>query len=413
MSTSNASPIKFLVVSFFWVLVFSPPLSLLYKVSFGSFDFSVAYLLLIFYFLVFLFLYLLNPLLGSRQFKKRVMVFSLASLFLCYISELGSGFDPVFIFFYSAFVFSIFVGFWFRDYFVSCFNDWIACITFLAVLVGLYFYYQGIPLFNTEYAGGESYFMNENGRYRLTSVLLNPNSFAYFLIFYFSFYLYGEKGWGKNIVCIFVFFSLFITESRTGGLAFLLSLFVFSLQYFKQKKMLMKLSVAGILVILTLLLFFSYSKILLEYDIRFHKNLISYEYIFSSASNFLVGVPTEITVEKDGVVFSDNMFLEFFISTGGVSLLVFIYFYIYSLFLSISILCTPQRESVKPFAIFVISSLPMMFFSNFLMFFPLNIILGVSIGVVGKTGLFRIAHRSCDRCPAAVDTSSRQCTETG
>lgn len=73
--------------------------------------------------------------------------------------------------------------------------------------------------------------------------------------------------------------------------------------------LLFRISIVIILLAFTLLLVFTSHSLLVDYDIRFLKFSIALEYIFSSLEYFLFGVPFGISIENNGISFSDNMFL--------------------------------------------------------------------------------------------------------
>jgi hypothetical protein len=264
------------------------------------------------------------------------------------------------------------------------FNKQFNLIVYFLTIIGLVLYYFNIPLFDFESTGSELYFTNSYGYYRLSSIILNPNSFAYILLLYFAFFLYSKKSFIGYVMMFLTLVAFLLTESRSALLGLILMLIIYNYQYIKQKIVLFRFSIIGLLFLFIILLVFSSESVLINYDIRFTKFSIALDYIFSSFEYFLLGVPASVSVENNGISFSDNMFLYLIIKMGFLPFLLFTYGYFYSIFKASRILFRENNPNIKPYALFLISSIITMFFSDLLLFSPVYILVGLSIGVLEK-----------------------------
>ena len=213
---------------------------------------------------------------------------------------------------------------------------------------------------------------------------MNPNSFAYYLLLFFSIYIYSNKTILNSFLFLIIVYVLFLTESRSALLGLLLILLIYSYKIFKQNKQLTILTICSIGLIFLTIFLLSTNPILINYDIRFEKISIAIEYIGSSIFFFLTGIPKDIAIIKNNISFSDNMFLYMFLKMGLFSFSFFLFGYIYTLIKAIRILNLTNNIAIKPYAIFFISTLFPMFFSNLLLFSPVYILIALSIGVIIK-----------------------------
>lgn len=373
-------------ISFFflWMMILTIPLSLLFKVNILDIKFSISYIFLVLFIFVSISSYFFIMRIDFSIFEKSFFLSIIFSFLIFCIYSLYHGIEIKLFTLLITFLASIMIGFLYSEQIQCYFQREFKNITYFLVFIGLVLYYFNIPLFDFEVAGSKLYFTNSFGHYRLSSILLNPNSFAYFLLLYFTMYLYSKKNFIANIMMLFVLLAFILTESRSALAGLLLILIIFSYRYFKQGISLFKLSIFGLLFGFILLLVFTNDNILLNYDVRFSKYYVALQYIFKSWEYFLLGVPHSIEIEKDGISFSDNMFLYLMLKMGFIPFVLFIYGYFHSIFKAAKILFEPNSILLKPYALFLLATLFPMFFSNLLLFFPVYILIGLSMGVIEK-----------------------------
>lgn len=369
---------------FLWMMILTIPLSLLFKVNVIGTEFSISYIFLALFILVSILSYFFIIRFDFSIFRKKVFLGFILSFLMFSLNSLYNGIEVKYLIFLTTFLASIVTGFLYSEQIQKYFQKQFKGITYVLVLIGLILYYFNIPLFDFESAGSELYFTNSFGYYRLSSILLNPNSFAYFLLLYFTIYLYSKKNIIENMMMLIVLLAFILTESRSALSGFLLALIIFNYQYFKQKILLFKLSIFGLLFGFVLLLVFTSDNLLVDYDVRFSKFAIALQYIFESLEYFLLGVPEGIAIEKNGISFSDNMFLYLMLKMGIIPFILFVYGYFYSIFKASKILFKTKNTALKPYALFLIATLLPMFFSNLLLFSPVYILIGLAIGVLEK-----------------------------
>lgn len=369
---------------FLWMMIFTMPLTLLFKINFIGIEFSVSYIFLVLFISISILSYLFMIRFELSFFRKRVFLSFFISFFLFSLNSLYQGLDIKYFIFIFTFIVSIVIGYLYSEliqkYFQKQFNN----IVYILVLIGLILYYFNIPVFDFETTGSELYFTNSSGYYRLSSILLNPNSFAYLLLLYFAFFLYSKKNIVNSIFFVIVLISFVLTESRSALIGLVVIFTIYNYQYIKQKMLLFRISIVIILLAFTLLLVFTSHSLLVDYDIRFLKFSIALEYIFSSLEYFLFGVPFGISIENNGISFSDNMFLYLILKMGFLPFVLLMYGYFYSIFKASHILFITNDLRLKPYALFLIGTLLPMFFSNLLLFSPIHVLIGLSIGVLEK-----------------------------
>ncbi|KGQ52463.1 hypothetical protein JL12_00935 [Gallibacterium anatis 10672-6] len=369
---------------FFWGMIFSMPIGLFYKINFIGIKFSISYIFLVFFLFFSIICYFFVVQLKFTFFKSKIFKFFFLSFFIYIINSFYNGIDTKYLIFFVTFVASIVVGFLYKKEIIIFFSKSFVNVTYILTGIGIILYYFNIPLFDFDYAGGEFYFMNSFGYYRLSSILLNPNGFSYFLLLYFMIFFYSRKFFISYIMFFIIFISFILTDSRSALLGLLFSFIIFNFHYIKQKIFLFKSSIVCVLLFFVFLLGISSAGFLTQYDIRFSKFIIAIEYIFSSWRYFLTGVPSNILIEKDGIVFSDNMFLYLFLKMGFFSFMAFMCGYFYSILRTVKILFKGDDIEIKPYALFIVSTLFPMFFSNLLFFSPIYLLIGLSIGALER-----------------------------
>jgi len=366
-----------IIYNLLFIAILLYPLAIIYKIS----DFSVSYLFVLVIMLLagVRFLYYINNL-NSLY----ILSFYLIILFIINFINIK------FFFFMFTFILFIVIGFNYKMYFINkkVIKKFIN-FSFVISIIGIILYFLKIPLFDFKIAGSEKYFMLSNGYYRAMSIFLNPNSFAYFIIFAFSLmlfygkYIFFNKYYRKLYYIVFLF-SLYIAYSRSAILSMVLILIVYGIYRFKisRKNKLLILFFMLIMLISFFMFLLSSRELFYNYDIRFLKIDIAIDYLTKNFYHFIFGYPHYINIKKNGISFSDNMFLYFFLRGGMILFILISFIYLKAILKSIIIIILKRIEI--GYAVYLFSSIPLMFFSNFILFFPNVILFAISIGVILK-----------------------------
>ncbi|KAB0327128.1 hypothetical protein LSO07_27425 [Janthinobacterium sp. PLB04] len=360
------------------------PMALLDKFTIAGSEFSASYIFVFCMIVTFLFFALLSV---RRNFpveidKNILCVTALAFNFL-FFSLLNEP-DGGFFLGVSFWIVSIFIG---LNMDISGRAKFVKIVFFLAwilSIVGLVLYFLNLPLLDLKTAGRELYFLNSNGYYRASSVFLNPNSFAYFLVFYFCIFSVSKKYGVKNcFIFLIVFFAFYFSESRSAMLSlFLILLFSIFLKA-KPVNLSRKLYAINVFILLVLLFLLLLSGDLFSYDIRFEKWHMALDIFFGNYEYLLKGIPFSVPLYSQGITFSDNMFLYILFRLGFFGFFGFFIFYIFVVKKSCTILAYESTHSQSaPYAMYFLVSSVSMFYSNFLLFYPIMILHGIAIGIV-------------------------------
>jgi hypothetical protein len=214
----------------------------------------------------------------------------------------------------------------------------------IAIILGIILYQLNIPLYSADYVGTDRYF-SIGDKYRATGTFVNPNAFAYFILFYFIM-IYRSKDKYYYIKLIVVVYALLITYSRSALaifiIIFLINKFIEFLGYLKSKSSISKkkyalFALSPILLSVATILFFINSNyiandILRIEDIinneRWQKWVITYDFIFTNVKTLIVGNNLNLYIQSGVVSFSDNQYLYFLVYYGffGCILLFLFYF---------------------------------------------------------------------------------------
>ncbi|WP_152598790.1 hypothetical protein [Janthinobacterium sp. RA13] len=104
---------------------------------------------------------------------------------------------------------------------------------------------------------------------------------------------------------------------------------------------------------------------------------------FGNYEYLLKGIPFSVPLYSQGITFSDNMFLYILFRLGFFGFFGFFVFYISVLKKSCTILANESAHSQSaPYAMYFLVSSISMFYSNFLLFYPIMILHGIAVGVV-------------------------------
>jgi O-antigen ligase len=261
----------------------------------------------------------------------------------------------------------------------------------VSAILGIVLYSINIPLIDLEAAGSDQYFVDSFGHYRASSIFLNPNSFAYFLMFYVCFSLFGKHEASKRrwlaVVCVVVAFLLSGSRSALAAVGFLLILRM--IMSFAPRFRFPLLMVGSVSLLAVLVALIAMADLFVGKDIRFEKWSFSLDIFFKQMQRVYLGMPEDIPLEKLGLHFSDNMFLTILFKLGAVGAAIFATYYLFIMFRAIFSLAYGSR-TMRPFAAYLLGSTVLFFYSNFLYFYPMVLIHGVAAGLL----LVRIPSKS-------------------
>lgn len=372
-----------LVLFFMAMSIISLPLALLNKIHLGAVEFSVSYL--------FLFGILFSVVAHSathirRDFGGRFSLscaMSVGLLLTVVFFAIVNGIDAKLLTCFFLWTFFTLFGISLSDTLLAKFGKMIHRVAFVVVVIGLVFYYINIPLIDLEAIGSDLYFTNDDGHYRAASVFMNPNSFGYYLVFYFCTMFFRKTAWTASGMIVFALAlaALQFSGSRSALLAFALLLLIVAFQRIRPVERFYAYGAMNVAMVVCFALILLFASQIVSYDVRFEKWDMALE-IFSQRWQFVIcGMPPEITLENLGLVFSDNMFLAILFRLGIFGFAFFLSFYIYLIYSSMRILAA-DHSAPKPYAAFLIVSSILMFYSNFLFFFPIVMLHGIAAGVV-------------------------------
>lgn len=376
--------LMFLTFFFFLLSVISMPMALFDKFTIAGSEFSASY--------IFVFCMILTFLLFSLSSIKKNFPVEIDNNVLC-ITVLAFNFlffsllnepDGGFFLGISFWIISIFIGLNMNISGIAKFLKIIFFLAWILSIVGLVLYFLNVPLLDLKTAGRELYFLNSNGYYRASSVFLNPNSFAYFLVFYFCIFSTSINFNIRNFsVFLIVLFAFYFSESRSAMLSLFL-IFLFSIfAKVKPTNLSKKLYTINVFILLALLFLLLLSGSLFSYDIRFEKWHMALDIFFGNYEYLLKGIPFSVPLSSQGVTFSDNMFLYILFRLGFFGFFGFFIFYIFLVKKSCMILAYEDHQSQSaPYAMYFLVSSVSMFYSNFLLFYPIMILHGIAIGIV-------------------------------
>ncbi len=374
----------FFIFSFFLLSVVSMPMALLDKFTIAGSEFSASYIFVFFMILTFL-VFALSSIRKNFPIeidKNFLCVIALAFNFL-FFSLLNEP-DGGFFLGISFWIISIFIGLNIDNLSKNKFLKIIFFLAWTLSIFGLILYFLNLPLLDLKTAGRELYFINSNGYYRASSVFLNPNSFAYFLVFYFCIFSTSKKYDIKYCtVFLIVFLAFYFSESRSAMLSlFLIFLFAIFVRI-RPANLSGKLYFLNIAILLALFFLLLLSGDLFSYDIRFEKWHMALDIFFGNYEYLLKGIPFSVPLYSQGITFSDNMFLYILFRLGFFGFFGFFVFYISVLKKSCTILANESAHSQSaPYAMYFLVSSISMFYSNFLLFYPIMILHGIAVGVV-------------------------------
>ncbi|OEZ84894.1 hypothetical protein JAB6_23280 [Janthinobacterium sp. HH104] len=374
----------FFIFFFFLLSVISMPMALLDKFTIAGSEFSASY--------IFVFCMILTFLVFALSSIRKNFPIEIDKNFLCVIAlafnflffSLLNEPDGGFFLGISFWIISIFIGLNIDTLSETKFLKIIFFLAWTLSIVGLILYFLNLPLLDLKTAGRELYFINSNGYYRASSVFLNPNSFAYFLVFYFCIFSTSRKYDIKHCaVFLIVFLAFYFSESRSAMLSlFLIFLFAIVVKT-RPANLSGKLYFLNIAILLALFFLLLLSGDLFSYDIRFEKWHMALDIFFGNYEYLLKGIPFSVPLSSQGITFSDNMFLYILFRLGFFGFLGFFVFYISILKKSCTILANESTHSQSaPYAMYFLVSSVSMFYSNFLLFYPIMILHGIVVGVV-------------------------------
>lgn len=355
------------------------PFAIIKKVSIGEISFGLHNLFLLGFVLLSL-LHLFRFLAAKRNFSKNWIYISLVIFLMMCPIVLNPGSQSILILlFYIAFA----AGYQLN---IIKLNNWGENLSVLIMIVGLIQWYLNIPLFDPEVAGSDLYFMTADDLYRISSVFLNPNSFAYWLILYLVIAVACICEEFKIYRAVFIMAGLFLlykTDSRSAFSALVLYfLYLFVYEILRSWLIIFHALVLVALSVSLIYVIFMSAEIF-NYDIRFEKWSIGLSYWYENYESILFGVPNSVVLEKYGISFSDNMIIYLLCRYGLIYFMVSVVSYIILQTRSLRVLAKSPID-FQEFTIFIIPivTLPMLMLSDFLFFSPTALIFGVYFGAV-------------------------------
>jgi hypothetical protein len=386
MVVSKKNLIYKLLSSLLIIFILALPTTLLFKVNIGSQEFSISYLVLLAFLIFTIYYYIMKLQIFSVILKKDILILVILVAYSLVLS-LYKGLDIDFLKFIIFFFFAYLTGYKYNYIFTSFkFINLFIKFAIMISLIGILLYHLKIPIFDFKAAGSEFYFMNSDGYYRAMSIFMNPNSFGYFLLFSISLLLVHKKYISSISYIVYIsilFYAMYLTSSRSAELSLLFILFIYFISQKLNKRLayIIIIFTSTFLVTISILLLFNLEYFYF-YDVRFEKWNVAFSFL-NNLEYFLIGVPIVVHVIKNGISFSDNMFIYLIIEQGFLFLFLFIYLY-YRINIK-SIRMTLNKDNYNTsYSIYLISIFIPMMLSNYLLLYPSIILTGISMGIISK-----------------------------
>lgn len=366
------------------ILLFSAllmPFSILYKFEIFNFKISWHYIPLFILLLIEAVAILKRLILKSLNSKEKYILGCLV-LLMCYPLINGFLLNSIWV---SIFFFIIIVGF--VDGEVNLYGKSIfqTFLILMIVAVGYWQLYFNVPLFDPEYAGSDIYFADENGFFRATSVFLNPNAFAYWLVLQMLCFSFFVKNYRKINWLIFMgllFYLLIKTDSRSALISCFLILLILINRYLKNRFLIWTFPLLSLLSIAVVILVVNYWEAFSWVDVRFVKWYIGYESWVGDFNYILFGVPHEIELVRDDITFSDNMFLHLLYRYGLLYMCVVTLGWFYMQIIAGRVILYSNCKKRILTSVACLSTLPMFWLSDFVYFYPISLFYALIIGAV-------------------------------
>ncbi|MFA9438486.1 O-antigen ligase family protein [Uliginosibacterium sp. sgz301328] len=359
------------------------PLVLLTKVSVGSSQFSVSYLFIcvVLGWTALAALHRISP--RQRSTLGGAAALPAAFFFTVVLYTIANGVDTAFLMNMLFWIGASYLGLLMDPDLARKLAKQMRAITFFAAILGIFLYVVNFPLLDIESLASDMYFVNDWGHYRAASIFLNPNSFAYFLVFSFCIYLFGPDRLNMwrilSLACGLVAFVL--TGSRSGFIALAVLVCFWMARWLRPGPRFILYSITNLALLSLLVILVILSEYLVGYDVRFEKWAFSVELFLRSQEFWLTGMPVDVQLENLGMFFSDNMFLTFLFRMGVFGFLFFGLYYLYILWRAMQCLIWGE-PTARPFAAFSIVCSILLFYSNFLYLYPLVLLHGIAVGQV-------------------------------
>lgn len=248
-------------------------------------------------------------------------------------------------------------------------------------IVGLLFYFLNIPMFDLEYAGSTNVFLMENGKYRAASLFLNPNGFAYFILPFIISILVNLKE-RRKYFDVFIFIlaitSVWSSDSRSTLIAFLLVVILLVSRSILGKKSIYVFILLGLGAFIAL---WGMWADIQEYDIRYAKYSLAFDYALLYVQNLFVGFPSNEFVSDTEITFSDNLFIYMIVKQGIIGSTIFFSTLAISVIKAFRIFnSTTKNITALSCSLFTIV-LPIVFLlSDTINFYPVNMLIGYALG---------------------------------
>lgn len=370
---------------FLSLFIFTLPTVLVYRIG-GENGVSIAYLFLML--MVFLFI----PSIIQKIFKKNYtyssIFFVLWFFWIIITTFINGGVEAIYllsvIVVISSFLFALNgrIG---EYFFIKLLS-----LSMILSLIGIILFYAKIPLIDFSIAGNDQYFsIGHEGYFRAMSLFTNPNAFGYYLIFSIPVLISLRKSIGKlyfyfNLL-LFIF-ALLLTTSRSSIASIVMLIPIYAILYFAKNYQIRKIFLNT--VFLFLLLCFIIILLNLQnlewLDVRFIKWQSVFNFYDMNLEYIFTGSPFGTDLIYMDQYFSDNMYLDIFIKNGLIGLLCFFLalWFIMTKAIHILVKSKKYRNYEVACSYFMLLTLIPLFFSNFLIFFPISVLFGIASGVV-------------------------------
>ncbi|WP_256988834.1 glycosyltransferase [Bacillus sp. EB106-08-02-XG196] len=277
-------------------------------------------------------------------------------------------------------------------------------VGFISVFIGIILYHLNIPLYSFEYVGTDRYFLMGE-KYRAMGTFVNPNAFAYFMVFLYIVTRFKNNSDFLFIKVLVLGYGIFITYSRSALLIYLLVLLVdaaYSLYRENKLKYVIKKFAVPVILIVAAFIIINYNRIAnqilrvpdLINNPRWEKWEVAWSFIFKDLKTFLIGNDLAVPISMNGITFSDNQFLYFALYYGLIGFVFWLAFFINQFinsskaFLNIGNKSSIRKNNFNKF-ILLLSFCLMGLVSNIYFIFPISFYLPLFLGFLDNEHLLR------------------------
>jgi O-antigen ligase len=370
---------------FLSLFIFTLPTVLVYKIG-GENGVSTAYLFLML--MVFLFIPSIIQKFFKKNFTYSSIFFVLWFFWIVITAFINGGIEPIYllsvIVVISSFLFALNgrIG---EYFFIKLLS-----LSMVLSLIGVILFYAKLPLIDFSIAGNDQYFsIGHEGYFRAMSLFTNPNAFGYYLIFSIPVLISLRKNIGTLYFyfnLLLFLFALLLTTSRSSIASIVMLIPIYIILYFTNSCHIRKvfLNTVFFFLLFCFFLILLFLPNLEETNVRFIKWQSVFNFYYVNWEYIFTGAPFGINLFYMGESFSDNMFLYIFIKNGLIGLLFFLLALWFVMIKAIRVLIKSKkyRNYEIGCSYFMVLTLIPLFFSNFMLFFPISVLFGIASGVV-------------------------------